>query len=100
MNHLESDSECKPYLESNISVQRKQKPETANADKLSELELENVFDEQRKNATQSAELPLPSNSRLAQVESCQILGSNSVGESTLTQFGDPGCRTSTALQEI
>ncbi|PHU23232.1 Ubiquinol oxidase 2, mitochondrial [Capsicum chinense] len=100
MTHLESDSECKLYLESNISVQRKQMPETANADKLSELELENVYDEQRENATQSAELPLPSNSRLAQVKSCQILGSYSVGESALTQFGDPGCRTSAALQEI
>ncbi|PHT43580.1 Ubiquinol oxidase 2, mitochondrial [Capsicum baccatum] len=40
--------------------------ETANADKLSELELESVCDEQRENATQSAELPLPSNSQLAQ----------------------------------
>ncbi|KAM3290048.1 hypothetical protein P3S67_018337 [Capsicum chacoense] len=99
MTHLESDSECKLYLESNISVQSKQMPEGANADKLSE-ELENVCDEQCENATQSAELPLPSHSRLAQVESCQILGSYSVGESALTQFGDPGCRTSAALQEI
>ncbi|PHT34332.1 Ubiquinol oxidase 2, mitochondrial [Capsicum baccatum] len=45
-------------------------------------------------------LPLPSNSQLAQVESYQILGNNSVGDLALTQFGDPCCRTSTALQEI
>ncbi|PHT50656.1 Ubiquinol oxidase 2, mitochondrial [Capsicum baccatum] len=63
MTHLEYDSECKLYLESNISVQRKKMPETANADKLSELELENACDEQRENATQSDELPLPSNSQ-------------------------------------
>ncbi|PHT52347.1 Ubiquinol oxidase 2, mitochondrial [Capsicum baccatum] len=100
MTHLESESECNLYLESNILVQRKQMPEAANADKLSELELENVCDEQRENATQSAELTLPSNSRLSQVESYQILGSYSVVESALTQFGDPGCRTSAALQEI
>ncbi|KAF3652529.1 Ubiquinol oxidase 2, mitochondrial [Capsicum annuum] len=100
MTHLESESECNLYLESNILVQRKQMPEAANDDKLSELELENVCDEQRKNATQSAELTLPSDSRLSQVESYQILGSYSVGESALTQFGDPGCRTSAALQEI
>ncbi|PHT39176.1 Ubiquinol oxidase 2, mitochondrial [Capsicum baccatum] len=52
------------------------------------------------NATQSDELPLPSNSQLAQVEFYQILGNNSVGDSALTQFGDPCCRTSAALQEI
>ncbi|KAF3659070.1 Ubiquinol oxidase 2, mitochondrial [Capsicum annuum] len=98
MTHLEYDSECKLYLESNISVQRKEMPEAANAEKLSELELENACDE--KNATQSDELPLPSNSQLAQVESCQILGNNSVGDSALTQFRDPCCRTSAALQEI
>ncbi|PHU08506.1 Ubiquinol oxidase 2, mitochondrial [Capsicum chinense] len=79
MTYLEYDSECKLYLERNISVQRKEMPEAANADKLSELELENAYDEQRENATQSDELPLPSNSQLAQVESCQILGINSVG---------------------
>lgn len=45
MTHLESDAECKLYLESNILVQRKQMPGAANADKLSELELENVCDE-------------------------------------------------------
>ncbi|XP_047270572.1 uncharacterized protein LOC107873755 [Capsicum annuum] len=100
MTHLEYDSECKLYLESNISVQRKEMPEAANADKLSELELENACDEQRENVTQSDELPLPSNSQLTQVESCQILGNNSVGDSALTQFGDPCCRTSAALQEI
>ncbi|PHT87461.1 Ubiquinol oxidase 2, mitochondrial [Capsicum annuum] len=79
MTHLESDSECKLYLESNISVQRKQMPETANADKLSELELENVYDEQRENATQSAELPLPSNSRTSAAlqEIQKIAGSSS-----------------------
>ncbi|PHU23840.1 hypothetical protein BC332_08947 [Capsicum chinense] len=49
MIHLESDSKCKLYLESNISVQRKLMPEAANADKLSELELENVCDEQCEN---------------------------------------------------
>ncbi|XP_016564712.1 alternative oxidase, mitochondrial-like [Capsicum annuum] len=79
MTYLEYDSECKLYLESNILVQRKEMPEAANADKLSELELENAYDEQRENATQSDELPLPSNFQLAQVESCQILGTNSVG---------------------
>ncbi|KAF3657935.1 putative TMV resistance protein N-like [Capsicum annuum] len=82
MTHLESDSECKLYLESNISVQRKQMPETANADKLSELELENVYDEQRENATQSAELPLPSNSRTSAAlqEIQKIAGSSSTEE--------------------
>ncbi|KAF3638854.1 hypothetical protein FXO38_23014 [Capsicum annuum] len=43
--------------------------ETTNADKLSELKLENACDEQ-------------------------------LGDSTLTQFGNPCCRTSAALQEI
>ncbi|KAJ8543635.1 hypothetical protein K7X08_006158 [Anisodus acutangulus] len=103
MTLLESDSECKPgvnCLESNISVQRKQVPQASNVDKLSELKLENVGDEQCENATQSAEQPLSSTSRLAQVESCQILGSCPLGESALTESGDPGCRTSAALQEI
>ncbi|XP_059308329.1 uncharacterized protein LOC132059659 [Lycium ferocissimum] len=101
MTLLESDSECKPgvnYLESNISVQRKQMPQASTADRLSELELENVSDKQCENATQSAEQPLPSTSRLAQV--CQILDSYSLGESALTKSGDPGCRTSAALQEF
>ncbi|PHT52764.1 hypothetical protein CQW23_07226 [Capsicum baccatum] len=75
----------------------KEMPEADKADKLSELELENACDEQCENATQSDELPLPSNSQLAQVESCQILGNNSVGDSALTQFGDPCCKTSAAL---
>lgn len=103
MTQLESDSECKldvNYLESNISFQRKQMSEASNADKLSELELENVGDKQCENATQSAEQPLSSTSRLSQVESCQILGSYLLGESALTENGDPGCRASAALQEI
>ncbi|PHU02687.1 Ubiquinol oxidase 2, mitochondrial [Capsicum chinense] len=100
MNHLEYDYECKLYLESNILVQRKEMPKAVNADKLSKLELENACDEQRENATQSDEFPLPSNSQLAQVESYQILSNNSVGDSALTQFGDPCCRTSAVLQEI
>lgn len=103
MTQLESDSECKldvNYLESNISFQRKQISEASNADKLSELELENVGDKQCENATQSAEQPLSSTSRSAQVESCQILGSYLLGESTLTENGDPGCRASAALQEV
>ncbi|KAK4366596.1 hypothetical protein RND71_014476 [Anisodus tanguticus] len=103
MTLLESDSDCKPgvnYLESNISVHRKQVPQASNVDKLSELELENISDKQCENATQLAEQPLSSTSRLAQVESCQILGSCSLGESALTESGDPGCRTSAALQEI
>ncbi|PHT36525.1 hypothetical protein CQW23_24225 [Capsicum baccatum] len=66
-------------------------PEAANADKLLELELENACDEQRENATQSDELPLPSNSQLAQVESCPILANNSVGDSALTHFGYISC---------
>lgn len=104
MTHLEQDSECKPdvnYLENNISVRRKQMPQASNTDKLSELELENVGDKQFENSTQSAEQqPVPSTSRLAQVESCQILGSYSLGESALTESGNPGCRTSASLQEI
>ncbi|PHT67970.1 Ubiquinol oxidase 2, mitochondrial [Capsicum annuum] len=100
MNHLEYDYECKLYLESNILVQKKEMPKSINADKLSKLKLENACDEQRENATQSDELPLPSNSQLAQVESCQILSNNSMGDSALTQFGDPCCRTSAVLQEI
>ncbi|PHT59888.1 Ubiquinol oxidase 1b, mitochondrial [Capsicum baccatum] len=79
---------------------RKEMSKAANADKLSELELENTSDKQRENGTQSDELSLPSNSQLAQVESCQILCNNSVGDSGLTQFGDPCCKTSAALQEI
>ncbi|KAF3641317.1 Ubiquinol oxidase 1, mitochondrial [Capsicum annuum] len=51
----------------NNSVQRKEMSGAANADKLSELELENDCDEQRENDTQSDELPLPSNSQLSQV---------------------------------
>ncbi|KAF3647088.1 Ubiquinol oxidase 2, mitochondrial [Capsicum annuum] len=62
MTHLEYDSECTLYLENYISVQRKEMPEVANADKLSVLELENACDEQRENATQSDELPLLSSS--------------------------------------
>ncbi|KAF3654167.1 hypothetical protein FXO38_15266 [Capsicum annuum] len=75
-------------------------PKAANANKLLELELENACDEQRENATQLDELPLPSNSQLSQVESCQILSNNSVRNSALIQFGDPCSRTSAALQEI
>ncbi|CAN4106447.1 unnamed protein product [Withania somnifera] len=103
MTHLESDSDCKldvNHLESNISVLRKQMPEASNADKLSELELENIDDKRCENATQLTEQPLPSNSRLDQVESCQILGSYSLGESALTESGNSGCRASAALQEI
>lgn len=103
MTHLESDSDCKldvNYLENNISVERKQMPEASNADKLSELELENVGDKQCENATQSTEQTLSSTSRLAQVESCQILGSYSLRESALTESGDPVCRASATLQEI
>ncbi|CAN4114242.1 unnamed protein product [Withania somnifera] len=103
MTHLESDSDCKldvNYMESKVSVQRKQIPEASNADKLSELELENVGDKQCENVTQSTEQLLPSTSQLAQVESCQILGSYSLGESALTESGDPGCRASAGLQEI
>ncbi|XP_055834999.1 uncharacterized protein LOC129903455 isoform X2 [Solanum dulcamara] len=103
MSHLESDSDCKldvNRLESNISVPRKQMSEASNAEILSELELENVGDKQCENATQSAEQPLPSTSQLTQVESCQILGSYLLGESALTENGDPGRRASAALQEI
>lgn len=103
MTHLESDSECKldmNFLETNISVQKKQMSEASNSDKLSKLVLENVGDKQCENATQSAEQPLSSASRLAQVESCQILGSYLLGESALTESGDPGCRASAPLQEI